>query len=151
MEALAEYDWQIKTTDSPFVLPSAITDRYLRLPQEIGEILAGLDACVSPDQKSWLLCLPDYHGNSESAFVWNEFEKQALQAAQGDVVWQDEIVNFWNDHFPIYISVSNGYEYAAISLVEDSYGRVVCGREPEYEETTSLADNFSQFVTSLAR
>jgi hypothetical protein len=151
IQTLVEHGWKIKTTAAPFDLPSFIKDRYSRLPVEVGEILADLEECISPDEKSWLLCLPDFCGSNEAAFDWNEFEKQSLQTAENDEAWKSEIVHFWNHHFPIYISVRDGYEYAAISLIDNTYGQVVSGREPEYEETTTVAGSFSQFLIQLTK
>ena len=146
---LAERGWQVKAGGGPLVLPTTIAERYPRLPSEIGEILEGVDECVAADEKSWLLCSPDYRGESESAFAWNEFELQSLEAAAGDEAWRAEILAFWDRHFPVYISVRDCYEYAAVCLDEGSFGQVVSGIEPEYEETMPVASTFSQFVLQL--
>jgi hypothetical protein len=151
IQVLAENGWKVKTMDTAFLLPSNLTDRYPELPAEIVKILSGIDDCISLDDKSWLLCLPDYQGNRDTEFLWNEFECRSLEAAKGDKDWEMEIVDIWNNHFPVSISVRDGYEYAAISLAPISYGKIVAGREPEYEETTFVAANFRGFVQRLAR
>jgi hypothetical protein len=151
IKSLENNGWKVKTTDAPFHFPGVITARYPNFPSVVGDVLSGINECTSADEKAWLLCLPDYQGNSRSAFLWNEFEVQSLEAAKGDREWEDEIVTFWNSHFPIYISVRDGYEYAAISLAPHSYGLIVTGREPEYEQTTSIAVNFTEFIKQIVK
>ncbi len=149
IKQLAEKGWRVNLTNTAFILPREIRERYKALPVEVSDILSGISACISPDEKSWLLCMPDYHSESEAAFSWNEFEKESLQAAEGDDDWLNEIKAFWDTHFPVFISIRSGYEYSAISLDKESFGMIVSGREPEYEETTVIASSYSEFISTL--
>jgi hypothetical protein len=49
------------------------------------------------------------------------------------------------------MSVATGYEYAAIRVVNPGFRAVVQGREPEFEETTTAADDLVAFLGQLAR
>jgi hypothetical protein len=57
------------------------------------------------------------------------------------------IVAFWDRHLPVLMSVRDGYGYLAIE--RDSL-RVVSGREPEYEETTPVADTVGEALALVA-
>lgn len=142
-------NWSVTEADETIGLPSHIAKRYPNLPKALGEIICGLKSCVSPDDKQWLLTSFDYAGKNDSAFKWNEFEIQSLEAAEGDAEWQKDIVAFWDQHLPISLSVRNGYEYAALCTEGDNKGKVVSGSEPEYEEVSIIAKDVLQYTESL--
>ena len=151
IQKLVQDGWKVKENGVAFDLPASLRQRYTRIPQELCDVLSGLQECVAPDEKSWLICLPDYCEQTNSAFAWNEFERQSLEAASGDESWQCEIRNFWDRHLPIFMSVRNGYEYVAVSLNEETFGQVVTGFEPAYEETTEAAKTVSEFLVQLTK
>jgi hypothetical protein len=101
----------------------------------------------SPDERAWLLTSADFHGN-ESAYAWNEWEKQSLEAADTDEEWRNSIVQFWDGHFPVLMSVKSGYAYWAL---EHRNCAVVCGEEPEYEEPSPLARSGDEMLELLVR
>ncbi|MCM1100467.1 MAG: hypothetical protein NC079_01780 [Clostridium sp.] len=96
-----------------------------------------------------MLCAEDFNRESEDAFQWNEFEMMSLQAAvdEDDEEWQKDIRAFWDKHLPICLSVRDGYSYYAIRIND---GHVVCGYEPEFEETTDMADSFYGFAEMVS-
>ena len=65
-------------------LPIHVTERYKRIPDELLDVLSGIEECVAPDEKAWLLCQPDFEETSDSAFKWNGFELLSLEAADDD-------------------------------------------------------------------
>ena len=74
---------------------------------------------MMPDETGWFLCIDDFNGTSDSAYTWNEFEQISLQAAEDshDEEWKRSIIQFWDDHLPIFLSVRSGYAYYAINNI----------------------------------
>ena len=87
-----------------------------------------------------------YAPQTDRAFQWNEWELISLEAAEGDSVWTDDIIGFWNGHLPIFASVNGGYSYYAISM-ED--GSIVHGFEPEFEKCEIVAASFNDFMKKV--
>ena len=44
------------------------------------------------------------------------------------------------------LAVHSDYDYLAVSLAEDSYGQIVHGYGPEFEETSIVAPSFAHFM-----
>jgi hypothetical protein len=113
---------------------------YRNLVEETG-------AACSADDKAWLLTVADFLGISDSACVWNEWERQSLDAADSDEKWKGKIREFWDNHLPVLMSLKSGYAYFAI---EKTTLHVVCGEEPEYEETLPIASSVAELLDLLA-
>jgi hypothetical protein len=126
--------------------PRQVTARYPWISSDLHKVLSELKEVVSIDETCWLLTTSDYAGNSESAFAWNEWEQQSIEAAGVNSEWTAQIVSFWDLHLPVALSVRDGYMYYA--LRKD--GSVVSGREPEFEETTLVASTYAAFIAKLA-
>ncbi len=139
--------WQVeRRRPSEIELPKNIQERYPQIPLEFLEFLKRVKSCVTPDQKSWFLCLDDYLGTADSAFKWNEMEQISL--VEGDDDYNEPIIAFWNQHLPIALSVRDDYEYYAAN-VGDDFGAVVYGFEPEFEETSQVATSLDQFLEAI--
>ena len=151
LDRLRQAGWTVGVTERALALPRAVAQRYPKIPDEAAVILSQLDVCVSPDEKSWVLGASDYAGTGGAAFRWNEWEELSLDAAGEHDKWRDAIRRFWDAHFPFFMSVATGYEYAAIRVVDPGFGGVVQGREPEFEETTTVAEDLVAFLGQLAR
>ena len=65
---------------------------------------------------------------------------------KGDDSLADEITAFWNSHFPIIMSVRDGYAYYAISIPD---GGVVYGFEPEFEACKTVSASFEDFLRKV--
>lgn len=124
-------------------LCSSITTRYKNIPIEYIIFLEEFQSIISPDQQTWFLCEDDYNSISDSKFSWNEFEQLSLEAASGDDVWKQEIALWWNNNFPIIISVCGIYSFYAIDMNSQA---IVKGTEPEFESTKKIAANFKEFL-----
>lgn len=146
---LRDRGWIVTDAKTIRSIPDSIVKRYPTLPSEVVAAICSADSCVSSDDKSWLLCLPDFTEESESAFRWNEFELMSLEAAADDADWSERIKAFWDCHFPIWMSVEDGYRFAAVDLTPDRHGTIVFGREPEFEETEIIARSYSEFVAKI--
>jgi hypothetical protein len=147
LKRLEALGWALRLEPSPAPLPETISQRYSWVPYSIQQFISEVDLAVSPDEKAWLLGSPDFRGSSHAAYVWNEWEKQSLQAASGQTDWTAAITSFWDQHMPIAMSVKSGYAYFAMRKKDSS---IVCGEEPEFEETTVIAASLSEFLRLLA-
>ncbi len=127
--------------------PKEIEKRYPNIPVESLQLIKKYKQIVAPNESSWFLTIIDYNGASDSAYKWNEWEVESLQSASDDEAWQKEIKEFWDNHFPFFISVKDGYSYLAISQQD---GSVIFGEEPEFEEIERVADSFDHFMHLLA-
>lgn len=141
--------WTILRQDSQrHSLPESISKRYNNLPSEWVKFLNSISVCIKQNETAWFLCLDDFNKQDDNNFKWNEFEIMSLQAAveNNDTEWQNAIVDFWNKHLPIYLSVNGDYSYYAIRI---SDGFIVQGTEPEFEETTDIAPSFVRFIEMI--
>lgn len=145
-DRLAARGWRLVQHVPPDGWSEVIATRYPWVPPDIRDAMVELKEVVSPDETCWLLTSNDYSGRSESAFVWNEWERQSIEAAGDDLEWVEQIKSFWDQHLPIALSVKDGYAYHA--LRED--GSIVSGREPEFEETSPTAPTYLAFINLLA-
>jgi hypothetical protein len=85
--------------DAPRSLPSELTARYPWMPPDVRELAETARNACGPDEKAWFLTVLDYSNESGSAFAWNEWEQQSLDAAEA--AEKAVITNFWNEYLPI--------------------------------------------------
>jgi len=116
-------------------------------PPDYAAVIEHTRTICSPHDKAWLLTASDFVGTAETGHAWNEWERDSLEAAGGDQWWRRSIEAFGNDHLPVLMSVKAGYAYFAI---EKSTLRVVCGEEPEYEDTTVVASSVKEMPRLIA-
>lgn len=139
--------WEIKMRQNSDVnITEEVIQRYPEIPNDFLVFLQSIDICITPDEKSWFLCLNEYNGTSELAFRWDEIEKMSL--IEGDNTYNDSIIKFWNNHLPIALSVRNGYAYFAIDVGND-FGSIIYSYEPEFEEPEKIASSFNEFLDLL--
>lgn len=129
-------------------LNAEIASRYRKIPIEYLDFLKKVNRLISPNEKSWFLCEDDYNNDSGNDFKWNEFELLSLEAAEDDEQWKSEITSWWNNHFPILISVDGAYAFYAIDLQND-IGAIVKGYEPEFEDVDIVASSIEEFFESI--
>lgn len=127
-------------------LTQEILNRYMNIPILWREFVGTVKAMVCPDETGWFLCADDFDSETHAVWQWNEWELISLQSAEGDDEWKEKIVDFWNNHLPIFLSVRDGYSYYAISM-ED--GSVVQGAEPEFEECKLVAASLADFLEKM--
>ena len=93
----------------------------------------------------WFWCDDDYAGRGDSAFTWDELERQSLEGADDETV--GPVASFWRRHRPVVMSVEDGYAYLAIVVSGPDRGQVVTGREPMHEETEVVCGSFDELMT----
>lgn len=148
-EKLTQIDFVVRTGQQE-KLSQTILDRYPNLPKDYLTFLANIEYCVIQDEKSWFNTIGDFNGTTDNGFRWNEFEIMTLDAYEDETNEETNgIIAFWDKHIPFLMSCRNFYCYFAICLLTDNYGKIVYGNEPEFEETETVANNFSDFMTKL--
>jgi hypothetical protein len=153
MNAIAELKrlgWSVAERPArPLRLPPEVAARYPRIPAALLDFLGRIDSCVDPGQTAWFLCEADFDATGESAYRWNEWEQMSLEAAEGDGQLLSGVRAFWDRHFPFLLTVADGYGYCAVDTSPEGNGRIVMGREPEFEEAEAVAESFGEFMTRL--
>jgi hypothetical protein len=130
LQQLEGRGWKIRRHSRPVPLPRSILTRYPKIPSRYRELIETTKSAVNKDLAGWLVTSSEFAGANGTAFAWNEWERQSLDAAREWPEMQSRILRFWDRHLPIMNFVADGYAYLALDL-ED--GAVVGGREPEYE------------------
>lgn len=138
--------WTILEAGQQWRLPDRILSRYEWVPASVWEFVRSMDLVTSSHEKTWFLTGRDFCGESESAFTWDEWERQSLEAADTDNDWRDQILGFWDSHLPLAISVGNEYRYLALHRGDLS---VVAGEEPEFEETSRISNSFNDLFRMI--
>lgn len=150
LEALRQQGWIIEENDTAaFSLPEQLKIRYPILPLELTEFLSGLAVCSNAEPTAWFLCQADFEGQAASAWRWNEFELMLLESAEMEQE-KIKIVQFWETHFPILLSVSTGYAYFVVCVGSEKNGQVVQGLlEYGIDEVSTVAKSFNEFCSLL--
>lgn len=151
LQQLAVADWEVvrRSEENGVAMPGGVITRYTELPPDYLHFVSLFDKCVHPAGDAWFLGLPDFSGSSDAAFKWDEFERQSLEAAEGDDLWQQEIRQYWDEVLPIALSVRSGYAYLGLRLSASDFGSILMGREPEFEEARRLAPSFHDLCTII--
>lgn len=151
LKKLGERGWKISLKKHNHLLNEfpAFRSRINLVPKSYLKFLDNIDLCVNSDETVWFLSVKDFIENSDSTFRWNEFELQSRESSLGDMELVEEIDKFWIEHIPIAISVKGYYSYLGISISKNSFGKIVCGSEPEYEETVIVGDSFEELISNF--
>lgn len=145
LESLEGRGWKIqRSTSREQLLPPEVSRRYPRVPAELIAFLESLDSGVNADETVWFLCREDFRRTDDQAFRWNEFERMVSEDAAPEA--RQRTRQFWDHHFPFMLCVHSDYDYLAVDLDARSYGKIVHGCGPAFEETSVVAPSFAQFL-----
>ena len=136
-------DWTLERTENLMELPEEVIARYKNIPTQWLEFIINFINIMNSTDDMWFLTCANFLNDGWS---YNDFEKMSLEAASSDEEWYSEIKGFWDNTFPIILSVGGDYQYYAIDL---GSGNVVQGWEPEFEETSIVAETFVEFIEKL--
>src|SRR3954452_11079902 len=143
LESLIQAHWKVRMREGQTLnLKRDFLLRYPAIPAEYMEFLTHIGSCMNNDETVWFLCEDDYNQTTDSAFQWNDFEVQSLEAAGTDEHLRSRIKMFWDEHLPIALSVKSKYAFLCIVLSAQDYGAIAYGYEPEYEEVDKLCASF---------
>jgi hypothetical protein len=145
LDKLQKLGWTIEKQAAPRALSADILHRYNWIPEDLSDFICETKKVCSPNIKSWFLTSEDFNGTSGLAFAWNAWEILTLDSARKsrDEQWAASIRSFWDEHFPIFISVKGEYAYFAI---EKGTLKIVNGIEPVFEETVFVTDSFADLL-----
>ena len=144
---LVEVGWSVQELSQPRPLPEGILARYPGMPSEYRELVESAGLVSSSDEKAWLNTTCTF-SSGVSAYAWNEWEQQSLEAAGKDEELTRTIRRFWDRHLPILMSVKSGYAHFSLDL---ETMRVVQGGEPEYEDISPLAPSIDEMFQMVLR
>lgn len=141
VSVLESAGWSCARSEKRLVVPEQIAKRYPWVPSSFFSMAGAFEHITSQDGKVWFLTLADYSGESDSSYSWNEWEQLSLEETGGDQEWASEISQFWDEHFPICLSVRDGYQYLAI---EKGSLNIVRGCSPEFEDVETVGGSIVQ-------
>ncbi|MEO7096560.1 MAG: hypothetical protein ABI175_25100 [Polyangiales bacterium] len=139
--------WKVERLPKRRALPDDVVARYPGIPKDYLKFIGSNGLVSSPDDKAWLVTGCVFSGSSNTAYAWNEWEKQSLEAAGKDKELAGSIREFWDRHLPILMSVKSGYAYFALDL---ETRKVVQGEEPIYEEISTFAPSVHELFRLIA-
>ncbi|WP_322907680.1 hypothetical protein [Paenibacillus campi] len=138
-------------------VPSVLTERYGVLPECLSVWIQLVRKLVAPQEQAWFLTAEHYNeqrddglSDRDVGFVWNEWERISLDAAAGDVEWQQQIRSFWDRYVPVVMIVQPEYAFYAIDT-HSVEGAVIYGREPEFEDGDKVAASFDEFLQTIVQ
>ncbi len=99
------------------------------------------------DETTWFNSIEDFNNELDNEFKWNEFELLSRDWCEGDEDELKMIEKFWVEHIPILMSVKHQYEFLAIDLTNEHYGKIVHGIEPEFENVIDYCKDFDALIT----
>jgi len=148
LEKLKKSGFIVTSREKSKELPLDLIERYKNIPDDYLDFLQQFTQITNKDNTVWFNSIEDYSGNTDAAFKWNEFESLSLEAFEGDEEETHNITVYWDNHIPVIVSVKT-YEYLAICLGADNYGKIVHGEEPEFEESSVVCSSFEELVDLL--
>lgn len=137
-------DWNVRLRFEPreVVLPRGEPSQ---ISPPLWEFLSIIEECVNSNQTCWFNCLNEFGGQTDRAFVWNEWEQLSLESASS--FEEKQAVNtFWADHLPFFMGVQPFYCFLSARLSDCA---VCFGTEPEFEEVSVVASSFTELVHLL--
>lgn len=144
--SLKNAGWRIGLSNEKRELPYEVRERYSWLSSELLETTCNIEFAVNHDESAWFLSPADYHGDSDSAFSWNQWEEDSLAAAEGDSELECEIRDFWDEHFPFLYVIRDSYSYFALRKSDSA---IVCGEEPAYEDSIVVASSIQDCLARI--
>ena len=138
-----ENKWDIILNPEKVDLPEEIKNRY-NIPKQWYDFISMFKKCENQSATKCFLTPYDYlpHEEDYKGFRWNEFEILSLEWNDND----SSIISYWDCHLPIVLSVDGEYSYYAINTVN---GNIVEGYEPEFEDSSVVADDFNTFIRKI--
>ena len=99
LEALKALQWNISSDKLPdnFCVEDIANGRIQYTPKEFQEFINLFSVCANQEDTVCFLSAKDYQNTDESAFAWNEFEKQSLEYAENDNE-RNKVSAFWKAH-----------------------------------------------------
>ena len=139
-------NWKIELSPEKKGFTNEILQRYSNIPAEYKSFYELINICSNQSDTNWFISENDLLATDGESFAWNTFEKMSLSAADGDYALIKQIEDYWNCYLPIMMCVGDEYEYYAINVTN---GAIVNGSEPEFEESSQVANSFLSFLSKI--
>ena len=123
--------------------------RLAKAPKEFIDFISSYSTLNNAEDDIWFLSYQDYINDDKEFFAWNEFEQQSIKYADDDTDILEDINFYWQEQLPFAMSVRGEYSYLSIGVGKDNLGKIFHGIEPEYEDSTCIANNFNEFLSSF--
>lgn len=149
IDILLENDWVFEKNNEPIdrVKANNYADNKLeKVNDNFFSFINKYMLLTNQSDNVWYIPIDEYSRDTikEDEFSWNSFEIESLEYAD-DADEKKEIKDFWNKHLPFLFSVKDGYSYIAMIIEGKDKGKIVYGREPEYEDVEVISDSFDDF------
>lgn len=152
--ALERKHWKVSHTQNKKVsFGIDLRSRYKVIPEDFLLFLSRVESCVDPTGKIWFLTKDDYNEKLNKPLAWNFCESLSLEAAKADNNLDEEVrvKRFWSHFLPIALSAKAEFVYLAIGVHPSTFGQIVYGIEPEFEESAEvICKSFSQLCNQYA-
>ncbi|MBC8141783.1 MAG: hypothetical protein H7Y38_10135 [Armatimonadetes bacterium] len=148
LDKLVAAGWEVKLYDAPQAVPLPLANRYADVPDDYRLFLSWVKTCASPRGTDWFLTLPEFAGEADNRFAWNEWERQSIASFEGNVEWEQATRTFWDTHLPVFLSAGM-YSYVAYDLTSPRR-ELVGAINLHWEEPRPRAESFTAFVADLA-
>lgn len=148
---LRERGWVIRESETLNSLPENVRARYPAILPEVENFLGRLELCHNREENAWFLTPADFQKtDDDGGFRWNEYELMGLEGAENNPELQAQVRSFWNQHLPIMMAVHSDYDYLAVRLAEPNFGSIVHGAALEWENPSTVAGSFQEFMVRFA-
>lgn len=147
-----ENGWTVERRENTkATFPEKVIKRYpLAQNCDYFKFINFFDKCLSADEQTWFLCEREYNKEStETEFGWNDMELMGLLATEDVKKEYKKIESWWNDYLPIVFSTRDGYSHFSISLCKESFGQIVEGYEPMFEDALVVANSLGEFLEKI--
>jgi len=147
---LVKNEWVFESNNIPVEknkLFGLVGDKLRKTEGNLYSFINKYKLLTNKSDNVWFISIYEYldqTNKKEGEFSWNDFEIESLEYAD-DEDEKDKIKRFWDNHLPFLFSVKNGYSYVAMVLDGVNKGKVVYGREPEYEDIEIVSNSFGDF------
>lgn len=138
-------NWQIVENDSSEYKPPSV---YREKIGYFEDIIKKYKRISNAKSTIWLVVSECIYNTDPESFSWDEFKKISLSGCI-DEDGKKSVVQWWDRHFPIIMSVENGaYEYYAIETISKKIG---FSFEPFFEEEEIVAESLDDFFNKIIR
>ncbi len=136
-------DWQIIENDRSICKPPQV---YTGKIGVFESIIKKYKRFANPKLTTWLVLSECIDNTDPNSFSWDEFKKISLGSCV-DESDRQRTLKWWDGHFPIIMSVENGfYEYYSINT---ETGGIGYSFEPFFEEEEIIAETLDDFFNKI--
>lgn len=136
-------DWNIVESDGSIChIPTVYKEQL----GDFEDIIKNFKMISNPQLTTWFVVTECINNTDNTKFSWNEFKNISVESCM-DENEKSEVENWWHYHFPIVMSVKNGF-YECYTI--DTIDKKICySSEPLFEEEEIIAENLNDFFKKI--